>query len=82
MIVDVNEPVLPRQRKIPRRYDYGVAEAEFPSDVEALYRPIFFEALDLVTSGIKARFDQPGYRTYIKLESLLVKAANKEILKN
>ena len=74
--VDVNEPVLPRQWKTPRRIDYGVAEAEFPSDVEALYRPIFFEVLDLVISSIKARFDQPGYRTYIKLESL-VKAANK-----
>ena len=34
--------------------------------------------LDLVISGIKARFDQPGYKTYVKLESLLVKAANKE----
>ena len=28
--VDVNEPVL------PRRYNYGAVEAEFPSDVQAL----------------------------------------------
>ena len=32
----------------------------------------------MIISGIKARFDQPGYKTYIKLEELLVKAANKE----
>ena len=76
--VNVNDPVLPRQRKTPRRYDYGTAEGDFPTDVQALYRPIFFEALDLVISGIKARFDQPGYKTYVKLESFLVKAANKE----
>ena len=61
--VNVNDPVLPRQRKTPRRYDYGTAEGDFPTDVQALYRPIFFEALDLVISGIKARFDQPGYKT-------------------
>ena len=76
--IGVDDPVLPRQRKTPRRYDYGTAEGETPTDVQALYRPIFFEALDLVISGIKARFDQPGYKTYIKLEELLVKAANKE----
>ena len=61
--VNVNDPVLPRQRKTPRRYDCGTAEGDFPTDVQALYRPIFFEALDLVISGIKARFDQPGYKT-------------------
>ena len=69
--IGVDDPVFPRQRKIP-------TEGETPTDVQALYRPIFFEALDLVISGIKARFDQPGYKTYIKLEELLVKAANKE----
>ena len=33
------------------------------------------EALDLVFQGIKERFDQPGYRIYCKLGSLLLKAA-------
>ena len=40
--VDVNDPILPWQRKTPGRYDYGTAEGDFPTDVEALYRPIFF----------------------------------------
>ena len=39
------------------------------------------EALDLVISSMKSRFDQPGYKTYSKLEDLLVKAANKEEIK-
>ena len=37
-----------------------------------------FSPLDLVTSAIKARFDQPGYEVYCKLEDLLVKGANDE----
>lgn len=37
-----------------------------------------YEALDLVISGIKERFDQPGYKLYSNLEALLVKAAKKE----
>ena len=51
--IGVDDPVLPRQRKTPRRYDPGMAagEGETPTDVQALYRSIFFEALDLVISG-------------------------------
>ena len=39
---------------------------------------MYFEAIDLVTSGIKNRFDQPGYAIYQNLEALLLKEANKE----
>ena len=75
---DVSDPVLPRRRKRPRRYEDGTGEGDFPETVKDYYRPIFFEALDLVICGIKTRFDQPGYILYSKLEDLLVKAANKE----
>lgn len=75
--LDVSDPVLPRQRKRPRRYEDG-EEGYSPENVEDFYRPIFFEALDLVIGGIRARFDQPGYKLYSKLEGVLVKAANKE----
>ena len=75
---EVEDPVLPRRRKRPRRYEHGSAEGDFASDVKSFYRSIYFEALDLVTSAIKARFDQPGYKVYCKLEDLLVKGANDE----
>ena len=39
------------------------------------YRRSYFEALDLVVACIQERFDQLGYRTYSKLESLVLKAA-------
>ena len=56
--LDVSNPVLLRQRKRPRRYEDG-EEGYSPENVEDFYRPIFFEALDLVIGGIRARFDQP-----------------------
>ncbi len=74
----VNDPELPRLRKRPRKYSNMTSEEEIPVAVEDIYRPIYYEALDLVINGIKSRFDQPGYRIYSKLEDLVVKAANKE----
>jgi hypothetical protein len=62
--LNINEPDLPRQRRIPRRYDEGSANADFPSTTENHYKRIYFEALDLVMNGIKNRFDQPGYKVY------------------
>ena len=76
--VRVNEPVLPRRRKRPQRYEEGTSDGHHPREVEYLYRPIYYEALDLITNGIKQRFDQPGYEKYSNLEELLVKAANKQ----
>jgi len=43
--------------------------------VEDHYRVIYFEALDLITSSIEDRFNQPGYKTYEKVQALLLKAA-------
>ena len=76
--LDIDEPVLPRQRKRPRRYEDGSSEGDFPESVESLYRHTYYEALDLIVSGIKARFDQSGYKLYSNLEALLVKVAKKE----
>ena len=40
------------------------------------YRRYYFEVLDLAINSIKHRFDQPGYRMYQHLESLLLKSTN------
>ena len=76
--IGVDEPVLPRRRKAPKRYRIGSSEGEFPENAEVMYRQIFYEVLDLIVTSIKGRFDQSGYRVYCKLEDLLVKAARKE----
>lgn len=69
----VEKPTLPRRRKTPRRLDDG-SDPSFPTTVEEHYRILYFEALDLITN----RFDQPGYKTYGKVQALLLKAAASE----
>ena len=76
--LNINEPMLPRQRKWPRRYVDGMSEGEFPESVEDLYTHMYFEALDLIVCGIKGHFDQPGYKVYSNLEGMLVKAVRKD----
>ena len=71
-----DEPVLPRKRKAPKHLEVGSAERFHSTSVEEHYRQLYFEALDLVITGITDRFDQPGYVIYKNLEGLLVKAAN------
>ena len=77
----VNEPQLTRRRKAQRKIEEcvsGTAQAEFPTTVEAHYRTVYYEALDLVTSCIKTRFDQEDYKIHSACESLLLKTATCE----
>ena len=69
---DVDDPELPRRRKRPARYEPGSAEAHFHDDPKGFFRQIFYEVLDLLTAGIRSRFDQPGYKVYSCLHRLLL----------
>ena len=44
--------------------------------MQECYHQLYFEALNLIITGITDGFDQPGYVIYKNLEGLLVKAAN------
>ena len=74
--IDVNEPTLPRRRKLPERFDPGNAPPEFPTSAKELYRQQYFEALDLVVNCVKDRFNQPGYQVYRHLEDVLLKCVH------
>ena len=39
---------------------------------------MYFESLDLIISCVSDRFDQPGYKTYSKVQNLLLRAARSE----
>ena len=41
---EVEEPHLPRQHKVPKRYEVGIAEPEFPLSVVEHYRRIYYQA--------------------------------------
>ena len=76
--LNINEPVLPRQRNRPRRYEDGISKGEFPESMEDLYKHMYFEALDFIVFSIKGRFDQPGYKMYSNFEGVLVKAVRND----
>ena len=49
------------------------------SQVEEYYRPIYYEALDLITNCIRQRFKQPGYKTCSELKALILNAGSGEL---
>ena len=76
--LEIGEPVLPRKRKRPVRYEDGQGEAYYPDTPKSLYKVVYFSSLDVINSCIKIRFDQPGYQVLRQLESLMLKAVNQE----
>ena len=76
--LDINDPVLPRARKRPRRYDEGAAEQYIPSDVKQHYQQIYYQSLDKAIMAIEDRFHQGDYQTYARLEQLLLAAEKKD----
>ncbi|KAH3882842.1 hypothetical protein DPMN_006787 [Dreissena polymorpha] len=46
-ILDVDEPSMPRKRKVPKRFQLGDAEHVFPDSMADHYRHTYIEALDL-----------------------------------
>ena len=75
---DIQEPLVRRARKRPRRYDENNSNSHFRQNAKDHYRQHYFEALDTVRNCIKDRFDQPGYQTYKRLQQLLFKFANSQ----
>ena len=72
--VTVGEPQLPRRRRLPTRYEDGMGSYEFHDSPMLHYRQLYYEAIDIIVSCLKDRFDQPGYQIYSNLEQLLSKA--------
>ena len=76
--VDVGEPQVPRQRKMPKRYDDGLATGTPHDSPKLYYRQLYYEAIDNIIDGLKNRFEQPGYKVYCNLEQLLTKACQRK----
>ena len=65
---NVDDPVLPRQHKMPVRFEIGHAPPEFPATPKDFFRQKYFEAVDHITNAIRGRFDQDDFRVYINTE--------------
>ena len=66
---------MPRQRKIPKRYDSGSVAHQY-QDPKSRYRHAFFEVIEFATGEIERRFDQEDIITIREIELLLLNAAN------
>ena len=76
--VEVSDSILPRRRRIPRRFENGNAPPTYDATPKDMYRRVYFEAIDLLVQAIQDRFDQAGYQVYCCMEALLLKAIGKE----
>ncbi len=50
-------------------------QKQFHSTPESYCRQIYYEAVDLIVQSITERFNQAGYKAYMQLENMLIKAA-------
>ena len=72
-----DEPVLPRPRRVPRRFDEGTQPHRYTSPEEKC-RQAYFEAFDNAGGEVEKRFDQSDLAFVCVVESLLLDAANGE----
>ena len=74
----VEEPKLPRQRRMPARFETGTADAEFQSEVKAYYRQIYFQSTDHLVNAINDRYDSPDFKIYMQAEQLIMKCVKSQ----
>ena len=65
----VERPSLPRRRKAPKRFETGIAPAEFHEALKIFFSIQYLKALDLVINSIQ------GFKVYRNLQDLLTRAA-------
>lgn len=71
------DPVLPRQKKLPKRIDDGASSHTY-STPEEIYRHQYYKAIDLLTAEIQRRFDQPTFTLLQEIEKVLIDSCNGE----
>ena len=69
------DPVLPRQRHIPRRVDDGAPNHHFQTP-EDFFRQQYFEVLDLLMNEITQRFNQPAFSVLHEMEIMIIDSCN------
>ena len=69
------EPMLPRQRRIPRRVDDGAPNHHFQSP-EDFFRKQYYEVLDLLVNEITQRFNQPAFSVLQEIERMIIHSCN------
>ena len=80
---EIKERRLSRRRAaLQFKLDCGTAVPEYFQTPKHLYRAVYHEALDLVVTVIKDRFDQRDYNKCMNWEQLLLKTAGEDAYKD
>ena len=69
------EPDLPRQKKIPKRFSDGTTVQQCTS-IKEYFKQQYFEIIDLLIGEIKRRFDQPTFSIFQEIEKLIINSCN------
>ena len=70
-----DEPILPRQRRLPQRYDDGSINYNYTSPQE-YYRRLYYEVFDLLVNELSRCFDQKTFDILEEFERLLLDSCN------
>jgi hypothetical protein len=70
--LELNEPELPRPRKIPRRLDDNSSTQYSHISVMAMYRQRYFEVIDSLTSGLENRFPSTVFEHMTNIEKFVI----------
>lgn len=74
--LDVNPPVLPRVRRIPRRLDDNGSGQHEDQCVEDVYRRLYFASVDAAISCLSNRFQNPSFQLSRAIESTFIEVVN------
>ena len=75
-IIELEEPVLPRYKKVPRRLDNGSAAEHQFNSAEDMHRAQCFVAIDACLVELNRRFREESYAPLQQFESAVISAAN------
>ena len=67
--LEVEKAQIPRKRKLPKRHDDGLAEAELHDDPKSYYRQRYFEAIDLSINCIRSNLSNWGIKFIVILNN-------------
>ncbi|XP_035690920.1 zinc finger MYM-type protein 1-like [Branchiostoma floridae] len=73
--LNIDEPVLPRYRRQPRRLDDG-SDPHRHACPKDFHRLVYFQACDLLIGELTERFNQEFLKPVVAMEKLLLNAAN------
>lgn len=81
--LNLEQPALPRKKRLPRRIDDGASSGDHHETVESLYRVNLNETLDTVITQLVHRFSENDLSPLLCIESLMIgKSVESEFQRN